>query len=754
MPNPNQEAEEQVDLPDDFFADLADEHFIDKVIEKGVVDESDDDLMSYVNEINRLQNDIKIRKQKIKETEANLKARDGRRSSRSRSRSNSRSRRRHRIKGEGSKRRRSRSSDRKDRRRSRSSERSPPSTSKQGRFDEYIREKRYPLSPIRGRQVRRSRSKSPMRPHTKRSSSTHRNLSFLDELAQTFAKKGQAFPERDALLMGGHGHMNNAIGMDQPMPMDFGNVAPFDQQSMIPMNFPQQQPMGFGQSQNMFYGINPMSIMAGNAILPQPTPFPAPIQLPEVTPNPLLQQQADDMSAITSNNQKALIDRCEQAIKLIRAKDNKVPVMKFQYNRTSMVMSNDVAGKTVSSSPLQTHSALNVTFKMNAKSTNLPLTNNGLKMLPKRVKDVAQSLGINSSFLFEKMRTKELNAQITEQIYRNAELDAEPPKTGEILIQTNTIPHPIIETAEIGIQTTKYECTQCTERKKRTMVNANSQTFFRGISIGVQTNEKDYREPIVEILSRMTAAQLVAIKDFANIFDEPRPRNTDEMYKMRERLMDIYSLSQRDADIVNAVEDNRIDDSPSFMEQSYRGRADKYDGEGSSRDFSRRSNSPRFNGSNMSGRSFENDRSAIDDRQRFMMTDDRFRGIDGRGTDSPYHQRMRSQDNDEDMQRKRYLEMERQRELELEISQRRYEEQRRMEQERLITMQPSFQQRNMPADDDLMFRDQDDRDVQQRPNIFNSNSGNFGNRAGVGTMNKRGRGAFRDNFRGRGGGRR
>lgn len=249
MPKPDDEV---ADLPDDFFNDLTDENFIDEVIEKGG-HESDEELLHYVSEINRIQNDINIRKQKIKETEANLKSHR-----RSRSRSRSSSRRRHREKE--SKRKRSRSL-------------SPsPHISRRSRRDERIREKRYPLSPVR-RSLRRSRSKSPR--NTKRSSSTHRNLSFLDELAQKFAEKGQAFPERDALLMGAQGHMNNnaAMQMNAPIPMDFGNPMPFDQPIVQPPlitipNFPQQQ-VGFPQQQNMFYGVNPMSILAGNTV-PQP----------------------------------------------------------------------------------------------------------------------------------------------------------------------------------------------------------------------------------------------------------------------------------------------------------------------------------------------------------------------------------------------------------------------------------------------------------------------------------------------------
>lgn len=248
------------DLPDDFFNDLTDERFIDEVIEN----ESDDELMNYVSEINRIQNDINKKKQRIKESEASLKSREHRRS---RSRSSSRSKsRRHRDK-DGK------------RKRSKSRSRSPhTSSSRHSRHDERIREKRYPLSPVRGRAHRRSRSKSPpLSRGMKRSSSTHRNISFLEELAQTFAAKGQAFPEKDALLMSTQGQMNNNAGiqMSTPLPMDFGNSLPFDQQMVgqplitIP-NFPQQQ-VGFPPQQNLFYGLNPMSILAGNPV-PQPQP--------------------------------------------------------------------------------------------------------------------------------------------------------------------------------------------------------------------------------------------------------------------------------------------------------------------------------------------------------------------------------------------------------------------------------------------------------------------------------------------------
>lgn len=260
------------DLPDDFFNDLADERFIEEVVHGN---ESDDDISNYVAEITKLQKDIEIRKKKIKNAEASLtKRRRSHSHSRSSSPSRSKSRKhREREKEKDIKRRRTRS-------RSRSPE------ARHSRYDERIREKRYPLSPVRrpgrglspsqarGRPLRRSRSNSPSlhNPRGKRSSSTHKNLTFLEELAQKFAEKGQAFPEKDALLMG-QNHMNN---QDASIAMNaYGNQIPFSDQQMIQqslINLPNYltPQIGFsGQSNNLsYYGLNPMSILAGNAIPP------------------------------------------------------------------------------------------------------------------------------------------------------------------------------------------------------------------------------------------------------------------------------------------------------------------------------------------------------------------------------------------------------------------------------------------------------------------------------------------------------
>lgn len=247
------------DLPEDFFNDLADESFIEDVVEG----DEDPQLNRCMEEIKVLEAKIEKKKRNIQERQNGLtveerlreKALECDTGSRSRSRSRDR-RRRERVRG---------------RRMSHSRSRSPHG----GRpnFRRHNRDRS--LSPMRGGGGHRARSKSPKR--AKRSSSTHRNLSFLEELAQKFAEKGQAFPEKDALLMGQNPmNINRPMDMNGPqMPMDFQNPMSFEPQPLIAIpnfsvNNPVTYPIQAVQSaqpvqQNMFYGINPMSILAANA---------------------------------------------------------------------------------------------------------------------------------------------------------------------------------------------------------------------------------------------------------------------------------------------------------------------------------------------------------------------------------------------------------------------------------------------------------------------------------------------------------
>lgn len=281
MPNAREGYE---DLPDDFFKDLADDSVFEEVDDR---EDDDPQLNRCLEEIKVLERKIEKKRQVIKERQDGLtseeilrhKTRDGLEGrSRTRSRSRDRELRRHR---ERDRRRRSKSRSRSPR------NRSPHSSSKHLRYDERARDRRH-VSPLRNRPLRRSRSRSNSPHRSKRSSSTHKNISFLEELAQKFAEKGQAFPEKDALLMGHNPNQlnNNAIDPNGlPMPMEFANVMPFEQPMVQPpmISIPNYQPPQVGfqlpQGMNLHYGINPMSILAGNAGPPPAAANMAPVSI-------------------------------------------------------------------------------------------------------------------------------------------------------------------------------------------------------------------------------------------------------------------------------------------------------------------------------------------------------------------------------------------------------------------------------------------------------------------------------------------
>lgn len=64
--------------------------------------------------------------------------------------------------------------------------------------------------------------------------------------------------------------------------------------------------------------------------------------------------------------------------------------------------------------------------------------------------------------------------------------------------------------------------------------------------------------PLQQSLSKMTAGQLVAMTDFARIINDPRPANSVELFTLREQLMDVYNLSQRDDEQVRTAERDKL----------------------------------------------------------------------------------------------------------------------------------------------------------------------------------------------------
>lgn len=90
-------------------------------------------------------------------------------------------------------------------------------------------------------------------PGGKRASSNHKSLSFLEELAQTFAERGQDFPEKDLIMQPQGGQMHAAAAMQNMNIYYPGLQQQYQNAAAVTTGFPMQQP-------DSYYGINPMAM--------------------------------------------------------------------------------------------------------------------------------------------------------------------------------------------------------------------------------------------------------------------------------------------------------------------------------------------------------------------------------------------------------------------------------------------------------------------------------------------------------------
>lgn len=295
------------DLPDDFFDELGDSQFINKLEANDSFDEfltqndsreNSPEMARRLAEIAILTENIKRRKKKLEEdlskkgltsetlqkelleADKNFEREKNSREKHSRDRA-SREKRRHKNRSPSYHRhRRSRSMEKKSHRhRKRSRSNSPR------------------------RRANRSRSRSP---RNQRSASTHKNLTFLEELAQTFAEKGQAFPEKDFLLNSATAVNTTATTTSNQVP--FNPHVPIEYPNPNIMHYPQTtphvNPMIYQQPQQPFagphmayYGINPMVVpgVPSSSIPVQPIPPPLPDRSVEVQfPKNLIKESAQE----------------------------------------------------------------------------------------------------------------------------------------------------------------------------------------------------------------------------------------------------------------------------------------------------------------------------------------------------------------------------------------------------------------------------------------------------------------------------
>lgn len=385
-------------------------------------------------------------------------------------------------------------------------------------------------------------------------------------------------------------------------------------------------------------------------------------------------------------------------MKFIHAEENKVPKLRFLFTRTHIDAKNQQNANLLLAKPRKSplaQSLLNVEFNLNsAESTKIDAIA-PKQQFPMHLREIVKALGINNQTLTSKMRSREIASQLSLDFMMTAtSATAEmsdsirvplPTKEPEII----QVIAPIVETCSIITQTDPYECNACVVREKRVFLNKHTQVFSSHKSDSTQTDEDDYRSPLIEMLARLTDAQLVAIKDFIAIMMTTRPQNSMDICNLRERMMDIYNLSQRDADAVRVAQRNRLDDPIVINPKRFRS-CDSFGDSGSSRD-REFDNSPHSRRSNGSANFNQNEHYADpDDRQQRMLNEERRRIQEQQEHDLRYEQEVlrRRQAEDEaherEKQRIRLLE---EQEFQIRIQCEEQEQQERLRQQELLAAQ-------------------------------------------------------------------
>lgn len=229
-----------------------------------------------------------------------------------------------------------------------------------------------------------------------------------------------------------------------------------------------------------------------------------------------------------------VVARCRAASKILRGEENKVPKLRFLYTRTSMPLeSSDVV-----TPPLQ--SIKNVEFEQTSDNQK-PFA--PLQFLPQRSRELVKILGYDCSVILNRLRLKEFADKVLNEI---EEIGAEKKRSRERTYKNGEM------------QTESYKCSNCVHRESKVFSNKSIQTEGpRKVSIRTQTTiDFDYRDPVIRSLSRMTNGQLVAVSDFINLICDARPSTSAGVLSVREKLMDIYNLSERSTEAIEAERSN------------------------------------------------------------------------------------------------------------------------------------------------------------------------------------------------------
>ncbi|XP_036339540.1 uncharacterized protein LOC118748907 [Rhagoletis pomonella] len=190
-------------------------------------------------------------------------------------------------------------------------------------------------------------------------------------------------------------------------------------------------------------------------------------------------------------------------------------------------------------SPL--HNVNNVHYKFNSHANQFNLYEWGLEAMPQVAGKVAKLLGFDAHALTEKLRTVQLPPKLQkikqECLEQQADEQMSQPQTSFLVtVATQTNEVTVLESAA--------------ERRKnlhdiavQAMPPRNCAATQTTALLATSTSGYDDL-PLMQQINTLNENQLMALSDFAELICEPVPANGLDLYRTRQRMIDIYKCAQ------------------------------------------------------------------------------------------------------------------------------------------------------------------------------------------------------------------
>lgn len=238
-----------------------------------------------------------------------------------------------------------------------------------------------------------------------------------------------------------------------------------------------------------------------------------------------------EQSTTTEDPKKRIIANCTQLLE-----DIEFPKKKGKFVYISTVTKNDDAA--ASNSILKKITNVIYNFQCIGSTQNIQIY--GLKEIPSTNVEIAKKISMSADKYFTKI-SQNANTLARKMIKEeNIKVDEKQILTEKMEMQELTMSSYFKNSS---CQTDPLNCRECIARKRKVGHEIAVQATTFSFSIGTQTTpEVRFNE---ELTKGLSDNQLKAMYEFSLLIREPQKNTSEELIELREKLINLYNLSQR-----------------------------------------------------------------------------------------------------------------------------------------------------------------------------------------------------------------